>query len=169
MGYNRLRNRAEEQPGIEESDARRCIRRRFRAMAANFGKRFPAELELLWVNKLEKYAGDALDAILEQSLMGEKMPTLGAIMEVVHGRRDSAAFVPPPRLTPEQQKKSDHAAILSMLWLHYEKGWELKEFDGHVLGRLFGGNANTALLKAKEIYDAPTVNRWMQDQQMAGN
>ncbi len=52
-----------------------------------------------------------------------------------------------------------------MLWLHYIKGWGPEEFRGSVFERKFGVDTTRALAAAREIYDQPTIERWMQDQE----
>jgi hypothetical protein len=97
------------------------------------------------------------------------MPSIAEVKTGMAGRTDLEAFKPIPELTPEQRAKSNKAAILSMLWLHYAKGWSLDSFKGHVLGKAYEGDPTAALKAACEIYDRDLVMRWMQDQQAAGN
>jgi uncharacterized protein (UPF0332 family) len=72
-------------------------------------------------------------------------------------------------MTPAEKKASDHSAIMSMLWLHYVKGWQVSSFAGTIFERNFGVETARALQAAKEIYSAEDVERWMRIQERAGN
>lgn len=86
---------------------------------------------------------------------------------------------PPPVLVPlrlEEQKRSDNAAMLSMLWLHYNHGWDLMQVGQHTIGRVVArqlGVPDLELVKvlsaAKEAYPKEMVLQWMRDQEAAGN
>lgn len=152
---------------IDEKIDRREIRKRFRALVANFSKRVSPDLELLWVDKLEPFAGQKLYAALDKALEEERMPTLWRVLEMFRGRRDTEQFKAPPLPTEQERRKADHAEIMSMLWLRYNHGHDSLGFIA--LKRLFPGDANKALTAAQEIYPREVVNRWMQDQVAAGN
>lgn len=57
---------------------------------------------------------------------------------------------------------------MSMLWLHYEKGWQAPNFQGTVFERNFGVETARALAAAREIYDREAVARWMRMQEQRG-
>lgn len=78
-------------------------------------------------------------------------------------------FKEPPPLTPEERKRADHSAVLSMLWLHYAHGWPVERIASDIVGRLFGGDPVRAVEAAKEIYPREFVLAWMEDQKRAGN
>jgi hypothetical protein len=94
---------------------------------------------------------------------GDKFPTLKTIIEMQRAKamRKAHSAAPMQELTEAERKRADHAAILSMLWLHYEMGWKLEDFAGSTMGRLFGGDPRNLIEKAKRHYDRETVKCWM--------
>lgn len=177
MGYQRRTNRGNEgldghtQLGIDESPARREIRKRFRALMANFGKRVVPEMELIWVNKLEPHASPKLFNALESALEEERMPTLGRLLQMFRGRNDTIQWVPPKPLTETEKTRADNSAILSILWFHYKYGEsENADLGKLILKRCFDkGDPASMIARAKELYPKEVVFRWMQDQERAGN
>jgi hypothetical protein len=145
------------------------IRKGIQLLCSAFRTRMDKDGLEFWVSKLADYAGPQLWSALKSALDGDRMPTLRDLRQASGAASRPNAYKEPPPLTADQRKRSDHAAIMSMLWLHYDKGWPLTDFGGHILGRLFGKDPHEALAKAKEIYDAPTVKSWMSDQARAGN
>lgn len=133
----------------------------------NFNRRIDPEMELFWVNRLEPLAGPKLFRAMSEALEEERFPTLKRIIEMAQGRRDTQPFIAPAPLTTDERKRSDHAAIMSMLWLRYN--YEHDSLGELMLKRLFPGDPVKALATAMEIYPKETVNRWMDDQQRAGN
>lgn len=145
------------------------IKQSVRLLAANFNRRMDDETLRFWASRLSDHVGPRLWRALAGALDGETFPTLRWVCDQASEspRANSVRFT--PDLTDEQRRRSDHAAIMSMLWMHYEKGWTLSDFSAHILGRLFGKDPRQALIAAKEIYDSTTVKRWIEDQQRAGN
>jgi hypothetical protein len=165
MAYHRNRTTYDQPPVSPESQTREDIRRAVKMLFLAFGKRDDPDMVSFWVNRLEPLASARLYSALTQACEGDKFPSLRSIaMASAEQQRANARKEIPP-LTAEEKKRADNAAILSMLWLHYEKNWRLEDFGGHVLGRLFGGNPQELLVKAKAHYDRATVAKWMEAQQ----
>ncbi len=94
----------------------------------------------------------------------------------MRGRPEAVQWKGHERLTPEEQKRSDNAAILSLLWLHYAKGWELERVGAETISRIVAAQlkqpANDIprlLAAAKEVYSRDFVMRWMEEQERIGN
>jgi hypothetical protein len=82
--------------------------------------------------------------------------------------------VTPP--TEQEKALADKAAILSLLWLHYAKHWDLERVGAETISRIVIARAGIpeadvvkTLAAAKEIYPRELVLRWMDDQQRMGN
>lgn len=82
----------------------------------------------------------------------------------------------PIPLTPAEKKRSDNAAVLSMLWLHYHHGWALERVGQETIGRVVSAQLGVPIVDmakmladVKEIYPKEMVLQWMRDQQAAGN
>lgn len=147
-------------PGEQER-----LRKAISVLLQTFGKRPNDVVILVWCKALAPYAkGSAIWRALAQACEGDKLPSINAVKLLMQTRRETMDWQSAPEPTPEERKRSDHAAILSMLWLHYEREWPLDSFAGHVLGRLFGKDPAEALRVALEVYDRPTVAKWMADQ-----
>lgn len=142
-------------------------------------RRMSEEAMTHWVKRLSPYAkGKALWAALERACDEKTMPSVGWILEQMqHEMRQD--LKPPPvlvPLTPAEQKRSDNAAMLSMLWLHYNHGWDLMQVGQHTIGRVVARQLGVSdlelgkvLSSAKEAYPKEMVLQWMRDQQAAGN
>lgn len=162
---------------IEEGGDRGRIRKSIQLLGTCFGKRLDADMVTFWVNRLEKLAGPRLWNGLAQACEEERFPTLKRLVEIGTGRRDTVEFVAPPALTSGERQKSDFAAIMSMLWLHYFHDWALADFSGHILGRQFikqmegpeGRSIGQILVMAKEKYPKEVVGRWMEQERERGN
>jgi hypothetical protein len=116
----------------------------------------------VWCRALAPYAeGKLLWRAFQTACETERMPSIDSLRTLMRGRPELSVFQPPPPLSEAEQKRSDQAAIMSMLWLHYECGWSFHDVSGHVLARCFGGDAHSALVKAAECFDAETVRKWM--------
>jgi hypothetical protein len=77
--------------------------------------------------------------------------------------------------TPEEKAKADQAAILSLLWLHYAKGWELSRVGAETISRLVAARADIppteierVLAAAKEVYPRTLVLAWMENEKRNG-
>jgi hypothetical protein len=154
-----MTSRSEQQP----DDLRRSVR----ILWSAFGRRADDETCAVWAQSLRAHDGAALRRVFREAAEGESLPTLGEVLGKVRALRRASEERAAPDLTPEQRKRADNSAILSMLWLHYARGWRLQDFSGHVLGRLFGKDPAEALRAAAEVYDRETVLRWMHDQELA--
>jgi hypothetical protein len=95
---------------------------------------------------------------------------------VIENRRDIKPFEPLPDLTPEEKRRSDNAAVLSLLWLHYAHGWDLNRIGAETIGRVVAqqlgkpaGDVAKILEAAKEVYTDDVVTKWMAGQIAAGN
>ncbi len=130
---------------------------------------------MVWCKALCQYAnGSALWRAFAAGCEEDRMPSLHRMRELLRGRQDTAAFVAPPPLTQEERDLSDQAAMLSCLWLHYAKGWELERVGSEIIGRLWAkqsGDPDIAnrLKQAKEAYPREYVLNWMEEQQAMGN
>jgi hypothetical protein len=132
-----------------------------------------------WVKRLLPYAkGKALWAALEHACDEKSMPSVGWVLEQMQyeSRQDLKPAPELVPLTPEQQKRSDNAAMLSMLWLHYHHGWDLMQVGQHTIGRVVARQLGVpdlelgrVLAAAKDSYPRELVLKWMDDQKTAGN
>jgi hypothetical protein len=129
----------------------------------------------LWVQRLLPYSGPSLWRALEQACEEERLPTLKRIKDLCRMRIESTGK-PIPVLAEAEQVRSDHAATMSMLWLHHEKGWSLSDFGGHILSRQFaeqlkrsGQKPHDVLAEYAKTYDREKVAAWMQTQQRIGS
>lgn len=131
------------------------------------GTRLSDKTLKFWCMALAKYAtGAMVFRALEQCSEEGTRPSIAKVKTLMRGRPELEEYKPPPKLTESQCKRSEQAAIMSMLWLHYEHGWKLTDFAGHILGRLFGRDPTEALKAAAEMYDRATLARWMEDQKL---
>lgn len=141
------------------------IKRAVRMLCDAFGRKLSDEALDTWAERLEPYAGrPLLWRVLKDAVAWEQWPNLGTVLskvqsEIKHGE---ATKLPPP-LSERERQRADHAAIMSMLSLHYEQHWRLEDFSGHILGRCFGRDPFEALRAAKLQYDRESVQRWMAD------
>lgn len=138
------------------------VRRAVKMLFTAFGKRDDPDQILFWVNRLEPLAGPKLFSALSQACEGEKFPALKTLAAAASEQPRANGFKDYPPLTPDEKRRADNAAIISMLWLHYEHHWRLEDFGSHLLGRLFGGDPREQLEKAKLHYDRQTVAAWME-------
>lgn len=133
-------------------------------------RRLNDEVVLEYCMHLAPYAsGKLIWEALAEARSDDRFPNLAALKRRLAGRPETEEYKAPPLLTEAERKRADHAAILSMLWLHCSAGWDLRDFAGHTLGRLFERDPTEALEAAKQIYNRATVLRWMEDQRAAGN
>jgi hypothetical protein len=130
----------------------------------------------VWCKALAPYAkGQQLYRALEAACEEERMPSLHRLRELMRGRPETNAAPTIRPLTELERKESDKAAILSLLWLHYAKGWELERVGAETIGRLVAARLEgehdiaKVLAMAKEIYPRDLVLRWMDDQQRRGS
>lgn len=102
----------------------------------------------------------------ESSVKDDWVPSISQLIKRMHGIEGAASKSDgrAPRLTEAERRKSTRAAVLSMLWLHYELGWSFEQLGEHIMANAFGGNAVAAVAAAKEQYTQATVRRWMADQ-----
>lgn len=137
-----------------------------------------------WMRRLmqmhKTYGGGLLKA-LDAAADSRTYMELGWIEERAQqfNRRDVAPYVPPPPPTTEEQLRSDHAAILSMLWLEYTKGFGPVHIGGVVAGcmsriyaKQFGktdAEIEEAMAAARAKYPREYVLQWMEDQKRKGN
>lgn len=138
------------------------IKQLLQVVAETFNRRMGGDTLLFWAQSLEPHAGPRLWQVLNAALEGNEFPTLKYLREQAGGITKAGTFKETPPLTCDEKKRADNAAIISMLWLHYEHSWRLTDFGGHLLGRLFGGDPLAQLEKAKMHYDRETVAKWME-------
>ncbi len=139
------------------------------------------EARLHWLRELLKYAsGRALWRALEAGCNEQRMPSIAWILEHMQGtaRQDVKPFVQQPAPTPEQEERSARAAIKSMLWLHYAKGFAAKDIAGIIglaAARLFmtqtGRSVEQAVEDAKILpgHDRDSILAWMSEQEAMGH
>lgn len=163
-------------PGTEwtklDPETRERLRRAIETLFANFSssKRQNDVKVLTWCRALAPYAkGKSLWWALEMACREARQPGIPDIQRMMNGRPETEAFKPIPELTPEERKRADQSAVLSMLWLHYAKYWWFSDFAGTVLARQLGAEPQEALRAAAETYDRATVLAWMAGQIRAGN
>jgi hypothetical protein len=142
-------------------------------------KRLSDEAMSHWVKRLLQYAtGQALWTALERARDERTFPSVGWVLEERERlmRVEAKPYAALPELTPDERKRSDNAAVLSMLWLHYARGWELERVGAETIARLLAQQTGRPiedipkmLAAAKEIYPRDLVMRWMVDQERAGN
>lgn len=138
-------------------------------MAEIHGRKLPVAARQRWIIKLRDFSFNAVMSVIDAGCDAKHMPALTEVIEGVNSRQFSkGTYAPAVEMTPEQRKRSDLAAIMSMLWLHYEKRWKLSDIAGHALARAFGRDPVEALTVAKGIYSAEDVSRWMKQQEQAG-
>lgn len=146
------------------------LTRAIKLLSEAHSKRLSPAGILTWCRALAPFAKQAsLWRALEASCEEARFPSIAQVKSLMRGRPETESFKPIPPLTPEQKRRADHAAVLSMLWLHYTQGWRLTDFHGTVLAKAFGKDPHEALAAAVAVYDEATVRRWMSDQQRAGN
>lgn len=142
-----------------------------RRIANNHARNMSDAQVTSWAETLRPYAGPVLMRVLDDFAIGDEFPNVGGIRAKYFGLTQSSK-TPRPQ-TEAERKKADHAAIVSMLWLHYEKGWRLEDFDGSPMARAFLGlsfaqrdmndeqraEVMRALRAAKMHYDRATIAR----------
>lgn len=132
-----------------------------------------------WMSQLMPFAtGKAIWKALEIAGNEKGMPSVAWVLEQQqrYARDDVKPYVAPVPLTPEQQRRSDVAAMKSLLWLHYHHGWELERVGKETIGRVMAAQMGMAAedvphvqQAAKDKYPREYVLQWMRDQQAAGN
>lgn len=126
-------------------------------------------------------SGTALWKALEKACDERGMPSIAWVLEHIDllQRRDTKPFVPQPELTADERLKSARAAVLSMLWLGYTKGFGDDAIGGIVasaMGKLYQKQFETdevglaqTLKDAREKYPREFVVAWMKNQEAIGN
>lgn len=133
---------------------------------ASFGSKASDDTLNAWARELAAYDSPELRLALKEAASGEARPNLGAVKARYYHLRDSRKASKPmevAQLTPAERKRSDYAAIMSALWLHYEHRWTPEQIAGHVIGRVFGGNPVAAVEAAISTYSRFEVFKWMED------
>ena len=139
----------------------------FRRLAQHHNKKLSEDSLFWYAKRLSPWAkGERLYQTIPMLMEEDRMPTIKRIKEALGGRPEQSPAPTVPALTPEEEKRSDHAAIMSMLWLHYEKGWRASDLAGAIFERQLGVETARALVAAAEIYDRETVARWMRVQEL---
>ncbi len=153
-------------------DSQTQLARAVRLVWAASGRRADSEVVALWERKLKPFEGSTLYAILEQEATSDKSPNLGRVLAAIAQKRLQPGSYEPPKLTAAERVKSEHAAILSMLWLENHHP-ELRESAGGIMRaaftRQFGTDAAKLVDSARSNYTPEFVDKWMLDQQAAGN
>lgn len=136
-----------------------------RVLWSAFGRKADTDTCAVWAKSLRPYEGPVLYRVFREAAEAESLPNLGEVLGKIRALKKAADGAPSILLTDEQRAKADKVAVLSMLWLHYAKGWSFESFHGTIFERNFGKDPVTALKAAAAIYDKDTVLRWMQDQE----
>lgn len=145
---------------------REHLARSIKLLASVHNRKMSEDAVMMYCKRLSPYAlTTALYSALSMLADAERMPSIGTIKSAMGGRADLQPFPKIPDLTPEEQARSDQSAIMSMLWLHYAKGWKAADFAGSVFERRFGVDTAKALAAAAELYAPETILRWMRDQE----
>lgn len=148
------------------------LRAAIELLADVHGKRMSAEALAHWLKRLLPLAGSALYRALEIGCDERSFPSLGWVIETAanQNRRDTKPAPTLTPLTPVEQDASDRAAVKSLLWLHYAKGWTLDEIGKDSLGALYARQRGIspddvpALVEAAmQAYPRETILRWMDD------
>lgn len=117
------------------------------------------------IKQLLPYTDESIKAAIEWAKNERHYPAIADIVERTQlSYKKEESFKAPLPLTDEQKRSSDQMALLSMLWLHYEHGWRLHDFQNDLLGRLFGRDPTQALVEAKNRYSRDIVAAWMNSQ-----
>lgn len=116
-----------------------------------------------WVNELEKFPIPKVSKVFHWAAKERSFPSLGAILEqvAIGERNDSKPYSEPTPLTESERNRSDAAAMMAMLHLHYEAGWHPREFLGTVMARQLGKPPEEVISAAKQIYTREQVHEWM--------
>jgi hypothetical protein len=147
-----------------------------RLLAEVHNKRFSDAAITVWCKRLAEYAnGSALWRAMSAACEEDRMPSLHRLVELMRGRPETKLYQAMQPPTPEQKAKADKAAVLSLLWLHYAKGWELERVGAETIGRLVAGRLDyppedlpRILAEAKEHYPRTLVMAWMENEQREG-
>lgn len=140
------------------------------------GRRMSNEARRHWLRRLLPLAGSALFRAMEMACDDRAHFQLSWIIETAAtmNRRDTKPAPTLTPLTPVEQDASDRAAVKSLLWLHYAKGWTLDEIGKDSLGALYARQRGIspddvpALVEAAmQAYPRETILRWMDDQATA--
>jgi hypothetical protein len=152
-------------------DERRLLMDDVAKLASVMGRNLSKDALNHWADRLITLEPKSLlYRILGDFSDGPKMPALTEVLEAFnYAKRVRPEANLTPRLTEAEKKRADQSAIMSMLWLHYEKNWQLSDFNGHIMARSFGRNPVDALIAASEIFTREDIRKWMKDQQDAGN
>lgn len=140
-----------------------------RDMADSSGKLMKAARLDFYVKKLRAYCGDELFKLLEDLAEEGELPSPRQIKAQLNARllRNRLQQGPQnmPQPTEGERARADKAAIMSMLWLHYEHAWPFESFGGQIIGKRFelqtGQSAAEALAKAAAVYSEDAVRAWM--------
>ncbi len=163
------KQRAESWQRLDIQD-RDNLRKAIKLLAEVHGKRLSDQAILVWCKALAAYTqGKALWRALAESCEDDRMPSIAKVKSRLGDRPELSAMKPIPELTPREKDRSEQAAMLSMLWLHYVHGWGPEDFRGSIFETKYGKDPSTAIREAAERIDRATVERWMQDQIAAGN
>lgn len=115
-------------------------------------------------NRLESFPLESIKRAIEWAKDQRAIPSVTELIGVINGGNGAERQVVQSQkpLTEQEQRRSDFAAIMSMLWLHYEHNWRLSDFEGHIMGKAFGVDRLHALQTAAQHYDRDAVAKWME-------
>jgi hypothetical protein len=145
------------------------IRKQVRLFWANWSKRPSEEEQAAWARSLGPHWNKPglRQAMRDAVERGEEwipsVPTLLARMRTIEHGAPKADEVSKP-LTDRERRRAERAAVLSLLWLHYELGWPLERVGAHMIATALGADPVRAIAAAKEQYTPETIRRWMADQ-----
>lgn len=125
-----------------------------------------------FVRRLRPIACKELFDVLEQAADKCECPSPAEIRETVALRKRLNAPIPEqPILGDGERLKSRQAALLTALWLHYEKGWSFRDFGGTMMGAALKRQADmtdaemiAALEAAKRKHPRDEIAKWMEGQ-----
>ncbi len=163
--------------------SREQIKRSVRMLCDAFARKLNDDALDTWAERLEPYSKNPLMwRVLKDAVAWENWPNLGVLLGKIQAEiKHSEGTRTPPPMSDRERERSDTAAIRSMLWLIYEKGWKVEDFAGHALARAFlrlpikppedetdedraahRAAITRALTAAMQIYDRASIARWME-------
>lgn len=128
-----------------------------------------------WMERLLPLAGSSLFAAMREACDDRQNFNLRWITEraaQIHRRNTVPPEAPKP-LTDIERHASDMAAIKSLLWLHYEHGYDFADSPiAGIFARQRGidpADVPAVVEAAKASYPRETIARWMEEQKLDGN
>jgi hypothetical protein len=150
---------------------RERIKRAVKMLCDAFARKLTEEALDTWAERLLPYADKPLLwRVLKDAVAWENWPNLGQLLGKIQSEiKHNEAAKPIPPMTERERKRADESAVRAILWLHYEKGWQPRDFAGSIFARQLGTDADAALRIMKQQHDRVSIALWMADQERIGN